>query len=68
MFFDAILREPFKNVFGPKTPILALFDPFLRKIFGDFLLMGGVYPPTSLRKKSAKNGYFWPKNADFSPF
>ena len=26
---------------------------------------GGGYPPISLRKKSAKNSYFWPKNAYF---
>ena len=29
---------------------------------------GGEYPPIPLRKKSAKNSYFWPKNAYFSPF
>ena len=29
---------------------------------------GGDYPPIPLRKKSAKNGYFWPKNANLSPF
>ena len=31
-------------------------------------LFGGGIPPNLLRKKSAKNSYFWPKNAYFSPF
>ena len=29
---------------------------------------GVGYPPILLRKKSAENSYFWPKNANFSPF
>ena len=37
-------------IFGQKTLILALFDPFFRKIFGNFPL-GGVPPK---RTKSAK--------------
>ena len=41
-----------------------------QKRFSGFCpLRGGGYSPIPLRKKSAKkNGYFWPKNADFSPF
>ena len=44
--------------------------PFPPSFFGqnDFPLRGGEYPPIPLRKKSAKNVYFWPKNAYFSPF
>ena len=31
----------------------------------DFLLRGGGYPSILRRKNSAKNSYFWPKNAKF---
>ena len=48
------------------------YSPFPLRVFGhnDFPLRegGGRCPPIPLRKKSAKNSYFRPKNANFSPF
>ena len=42
------------------------YPPFPLSFFEHnvFPLRGGVYPPIPLRKKSAKNGYIWPKNAN----
>ena len=49
--------------------IVSTFKGTCQKRFSGFCpLRGGGYPPIPLRKKPAKNSYFWPKNANFSPF
>ena len=55
--FINVLRDAFKNVLAD----------FARSHWFSVKGRGG-YPPIPSRKKSAKNGYFWPKNANFSPF
>ena len=55
-------------IFGQKTPILALFDPFFKENFRQFSVKvkgGGGYPPIPLRKKSAKKQLFLAKNRLF---
>ena len=44
-------ENPLKKtaIFGQKTPILALFDPFFEENFRQFSVKGGGYPPFQLR-------------------
>ena len=55
---------------GSKRAKISVFWPNIAAFQRIFSLAG--HPPSDplspLSKKFAKNGYFWPKNANFSPF